>query len=81
MNDILLLFLIKNTDVSCSETTANTIAAMLAELAINPDKQEWLYKQIVDAIGNRPPVNEEYKYNDHRLLPQRILITDLRRLR
>ena len=54
---------------------------MLAELAINPDKQEWLYKQIVDAIGNRPPVNEEYKYNDHRLLPQRILITDLRRLR
>ena len=58
MNDILLLFLIKNTDVSCSETTANTISAMLAELAINPDKQEWLYTQITNVIGSRTPVNE-----------------------
>ncbi|PAV18979.1 cytochrome P450 [Pyrrhoderma noxium] len=42
------------------ETTANTIAAMLAELAINPDKQEWLYTQIINVIGGRAPTFDDY---------------------
>ncbi|KAL5524766.1 hypothetical protein ACEPAF_9912 [Sanghuangporus sanghuang] len=37
------------------ETTANTLSAALILLALNPDKQEWVYNSIISAIGDRIP--------------------------
>lgn len=42
------------------ETTANTLAATLAELSLNPDKQDWVYNRIIEAIGDRTPTFEDY---------------------
>ena len=39
-----------------SETTANTLTATLALLALYPEEQEWVYQSILDTIGEREPV-------------------------
>lgn len=38
------------------ETTANTLAATLALLALYPEEQEWVYQSIKKHIGDRKPV-------------------------
>ncbi|KAI5120962.1 hypothetical protein M0805_006635 [Coniferiporia weirii] len=42
------------------ETTANTLAATLALLALYPDEQEWVYESITDVLGNREPTFEDF---------------------
>jgi len=42
------------------ETTANTLGAALALLAVNQDVQEDLFKSIMNAIGTREPCFEDY---------------------
>ncbi|KAL5512726.1 hypothetical protein ACEPAG_2992 [Sanghuangporus baumii] len=42
------------------ETTANTLSAALALLALNPDKQDWVYNSITSAIGDRIPTFDDF---------------------
>ncbi|KAI5116138.1 hypothetical protein M0805_006319 [Coniferiporia weirii] len=65
------------------ETTANTLAATLALLAIYPDEQEWVYQSIKDVLGDREPTFEDFDdldgvlacfYEGLRLFPAAYLI-------
>ena len=40
------------------DTTANTLAFLLYDLAVNPDHQEKLYNEIVEVVGERGRVTE-----------------------
>ena len=40
------------------DTTGNTLAFLLCDLAVNPDHQEKLYNEIVEVVGERGRVTE-----------------------
>ena len=40
-----------------AETTANTLALTLAELASNSEAQDWVYNSIKRVLGDREPVS------------------------
>ena len=42
------------------ETTANTLSAALALLAVHPETQDWLYNSIKQTIGDREPVRHSF---------------------
>ncbi|KAL5483373.1 hypothetical protein ACEPAI_8604 [Sanghuangporus weigelae] len=46
------------------ETTANSLAATLGLLALNPDEQEWVYNSIIETIGGREPVFDDFDHLD-----------------
>ncbi|KAH8831562.1 cytochrome P450 [Flagelloscypha sp. PMI_526] len=46
------------------ETSANALAALLGLLALYPDEQEWVYKSIVDTVGDKEMTFEDYDHLD-----------------
>lgn len=43
--------------MSVTETTANTLSAIIGLLGAYPEAQQWLYESIKNTLGDREPVS------------------------